>query len=140
MISKCIILTTLVTMCRAGWFLGPSAKECIETTIVAAKNGNVKVIESCLSAGWHVETKDNNGNTALHHAAINGKLNVIAALAKAGADMDAKLNNGKTRCSQLLERHQRCVHPRRPCSLLYHLSLPPLHLLSAAVGTCASEA
>jgi len=91
------LLLVLVNVCRAGWFFGPSAaEECIETGVVAARDGDLKGIQSCLDVGWNVNAKNKNGWTALHNAASDGKVDAIAALIKAGADVNAKNKDGKT--------------------------------------------
>jgi len=98
--TRTFLLLVLVNVCRAGWFFGPSAppsaEECIETAVVAAKKGDLKGIQSCLDVGWDVNAKDQYGQTALHKAAYNGKVDVIAALIKAGADVNAKSNDDDT--------------------------------------------
>ena len=91
-ISSVVILLVLVNVCRAG----TSATECIETAPDAARNGDLKGIQSCLDVGWDVNAKDLFGRTALRQAAYAGKVDVIAALIKAGADVNAKDNNGMT--------------------------------------------
>lgn len=85
-ISSVVILLVLVNVCRAG----TSATECIETAPDAARNGDLKGIQSCLDVGWDVNAKDLFGRTALRQAAYAGKVDVIAALSKAGADVNAK--------------------------------------------------
>jgi len=57
-----------------------------------------------LAKGANVNTKDANGNTALHHAVANGKVKFVVELLKAGADADAKNKNGDTplHCATLI--------------------------------------
>ena len=81
------LLLALVNGSRAG----TSATECIETAAIAAREGDLQGIQSCLNVGWDVNAKDlSYGRTALHWAVDYGKVDAIAALVKAGADVNAK--------------------------------------------------
>ena len=90
------LLLVLVNVCRAGWFFAPRAEGCVETGVVAARDGDLKGIQSCLDVGWDVNAKNEYGRTALHYAANSGKVDAIAALIKTGADVNVKSNNGNT--------------------------------------------
>ena len=87
---RALLLLILLNMCCAE----PNATGCLATAVVAAGQGDLKGIQSCLAIGWDVNAKDNDGVSALHFAAGNGTLDVIAALIKAGADVNAKNNVG----------------------------------------------
>ena len=90
--TRTFLLLVLVNVCRAG----SSATGCIETAVVAAKEGDLEGIQSCLDVGWDVNAKNEYGRTALHYAANSGKVDAIAALIKAGADVNAKDEDGST--------------------------------------------
>ena len=53
---------------------------------IAARVGNVPVVESLLSAGAKIDARDATGRTALHHAAAEGRVEAIEVLLNAGAD------------------------------------------------------
>ena len=96
--STCVfLLLVLVNGSRAG----TSATECIETAAIAAREGDLQGIQSCLNVGWDVNAKDLfYGRTALHWAVDYGKVDAIAALIKAGADVNAKDKYGQTALHQ----------------------------------------
>ena len=100
--TRTFLLLVLVNVCRAG----TSATECIETAPDAARNGDLKGIQSCLDVGWDVNAKNNDGYTALHAAAGMGNVDAIAALIKAGADVNAKNNGGRTALDLAIQERQ----------------------------------
>lgn len=51
----------------------------------AAAAGRVATVAACLAAGFPVNTQEEGGATALHHAAINGRLEMVQMLLAAGA-------------------------------------------------------
>jgi len=52
----------------------------------AASEGRAAVAFACLEAGFPVDTTDESGATALHHAAIHGNAALVRALLQRGAD------------------------------------------------------
>jgi ankyrin repeat protein len=54
--------------------------------VQAARKGRTDVVRAFLAAGFHVDTQDENGATALHHACIAGHAAVVAELLRHGAD------------------------------------------------------
>ncbi|KAL9185010.1 hypothetical protein ACHAXT_002787 [Thalassiosira profunda] len=69
----------------------------------AASHGNAQVMRAVLARGVHVESRDNDGWTALHHAAGTSSVPPQSALATAkmlvgemGADLCAKTKGGQT--------------------------------------------
>jgi len=64
--------------------------------ILAATIGDLHRVEKLLAKGADVNTKANNGGTALMWASQNGHLDVVQVLLAKGADVNAKANNGET--------------------------------------------
>ena len=62
----------------------------------AAGKGNLPRVQALLANGVDVNTKSQNGGTALVWAAYFGKLEVVKALVGKGAEIDAKDNDGET--------------------------------------------
>ena len=52
----------------------------------AAGHGRSAVVMACLAAGFPVDTTDEFGATALHHASIHGDATVVRELLRLGAD------------------------------------------------------
>ena len=52
----------------------------------AASTGRFDAVRACLAAGFPVDTTDENGATALHHAAIHGHAATVRELLARGAD------------------------------------------------------
>jgi len=52
----------------------------------AASRGHVDVVVACIAAGFPVDTVDESGATALHHAAIHGRAGLVRELLRRGAD------------------------------------------------------
>jgi uncharacterized protein len=65
---------------------------------LAARNGNVKIVEMLLSAGADVNCRGFHGWTALHYAVRYGRQEVVQVLLSAGADPDIRDNDGKAVC------------------------------------------
>ncbi len=75
--------------------------------IIAARNGQLKVVEFLLARGADVNVRDkSNGATALIVAAREGHLQVVDLLLKKGADANASDSSGNTAFSEAL-RNQR---------------------------------
>lgn len=53
----------------------------------AASEGRFQVVSACLGAGFPVDTADESGATALHHAAIRGCAEMVRELLDRGADL-----------------------------------------------------
>ena len=56
----------------------------------------MEVVEKLIQAGEDINSKDDRGDTPLHHASRNGHVEVITALLAAGADKTIKNKDGKT--------------------------------------------
>ena len=54
--------------------------------VQAATEGRLEVVRACLAAGFPVDTADETGATALHHAAIQGRGSIVRKLLGHGAD------------------------------------------------------
>jgi len=57
---------------------------------MAAKIGNVEIVNIFLEAGANVDAKDSDDATPLHYAAVYGHLAVVKQLITAGADISAR--------------------------------------------------
>ncbi|QJT94912.1 ankyrin repeat domain-containing protein [Wolbachia endosymbiont of Diaphorina citri] len=64
--------------------------------LINARDGNLDKVKDLIAQGADLETKDNNGNTALHNACSNGHLKVVEYLIEKGASLKAKNKEGKT--------------------------------------------
>jgi ankyrin repeat protein len=53
----------------------------------AASRGQIQIVVACLEAGFPVDTPDETGATALHHAAIHGRAEIAAELLRRGAQL-----------------------------------------------------
>jgi ankyrin repeat protein len=53
----------------------------------AAGHGRAEVVGACLAAGFPVDTTDEQGATALHHASIRGRAALVRALLRRDADL-----------------------------------------------------
>lgn len=60
----------------------------------AVVRGDIDAVNAVLNQGFAVNTKDNNGNTALIYAAAYGNTEAIKLLIDKGADVNAKNNGG----------------------------------------------
>ena len=65
-------------------------------TILAAKNGNVDILDLISDAGGDMNDKTNIGNTALMFAAKNGYAHVVASLLQRHADTNLQRKSGWT--------------------------------------------
>ena len=54
----------------------------------AAKTGNLTAVKNFLAAGIKVDTKNNDGKTALHLASQSGHLEIVMELLNNGANVD----------------------------------------------------
>jgi len=64
--------------------------------ILAAKKGNVEMVNDLLKKGAYVDAQNKDGHTALIVAAIYGNVEVVNDLLKKGADVNAKNKHGNT--------------------------------------------
>lgn len=62
-----------------------------------------QVLATLINAGADLETKDNEGNTALMCAVANGNAESVKALLKAGASIQSINNDGLTACDLAIE-------------------------------------
>ena len=67
-----------------------------ENFIDVSRKGQLKIVESFISAGMSVDVKDNLGKTALMEATSNNQKEVIKLLISKGANINEKDKNGKT--------------------------------------------
>ena len=67
-----------------------------EDLLEAAKRGDVPAVQRFIADGADVNTKDDNGLTALIAASFNGHKEVVQTLLDQGADVNAKMNDGAT--------------------------------------------
>ncbi|PLB47110.1 ankyrin, partial [Aspergillus steynii IBT 23096] len=62
----------------------------------ASATNLVKMVDALLSKSDHVNTRDDRGDSALHHAARRGHEEIAQVLCIAGADLRAKNKYGET--------------------------------------------
>jgi ankyrin repeat protein len=65
----------------------------------AADDGRADVVAACLAAGFPVDTTDEHGATALHHASIHGRAAVVRELL--GRDADPTIRDAEHRSTPL---------------------------------------
>jgi len=98
-------VVAVITACDKG----PSEQDTAKlgaTLLMAAANGNLKLLELCLKDGADVNTKDANGATALVLACSSPTpdLKLITVLVTKGAQVNAKDNERNTPLSRAFER------------------------------------
>jgi len=64
--------------------------------VIAAKRGELAIVQSLLDKGEHVDAIDNAGRTALHHAVQTASDKLVKLLLDRGADVNLKTANGYT--------------------------------------------
>ena len=64
--------------------------------LMAAKRGELAIVQSLLDKGEHVDAIDNAGRTALHHAVQTASDNLVKLLIERGADVNLTTANGFT--------------------------------------------
>ncbi|KAJ3195221.1 hypothetical protein HK101_000815 [Irineochytrium annulatum] len=79
----------------------PSDPACARRPILnplhaASRSGNLPMISSLLAAGYHVDSVDANGNTALCRAVFCAHAGAVSALLEAGADAALRNHDGDT--------------------------------------------
>ena len=62
----------------------------------ALKQKDDEVVKKIIRSGFNVNTKDNDGKTALHYAVANGNLEIINLLLNRGAKINAKAKDKRT--------------------------------------------
>ena len=72
-----------------------------------AADGEVVEVKLLLSKGINVNTQDDSGDTALHHAAWGGRKEVVEVLLINGADMSLKNNDCQTALDAAMEEDQK---------------------------------
>lgn len=85
----------------------------------AVPSGNVEEVKKLLNKGADVNTRDENGITALMLASADGYKDIVDLLITKGADIDAVNMNGETALEitsyaeirALLRQHDRNIHP-----------------------------
>ena len=75
----------------------------------ATEEGKVKQVESLLTKGASVDTKDSFDRTPLMLSVVGGFPDVVAVLLKAGADVHAKAKYGQTALQFAVERGNRAI-------------------------------
>lgn len=71
----------------------------------AASSGNLDLVASLLTQGAQIETKDDQGHTALSLSAHEGLVEVMDFLIKKGANINSKSNNGTTPLMSAIDSH-----------------------------------
>lgn len=67
---------------------------------IAAKRGNLKIINSLIKKGLDLDAVDSKGNTAIHYSILQGDNNeIIRAFINAGANLDIKDKQGESALS-----------------------------------------
>lgn len=61
---------------------------------VAARKGEVRMIQKLLESGASINGRDQHGWTALHRASFKGRIDAVRALLEKGIDVDAKDEDG----------------------------------------------
>jgi len=64
--------------------------------MIAAQEGETKIVKVLLAIGSDINAKDNDGVTALMIAADEGHTEIVKALLAGGADVNRKANDGRT--------------------------------------------
>jgi hypothetical protein len=72
---------------------GPHARSFF---VHAAATGDLRTVERLLSSELSVNTRNDDGSTALYGAAVEGQMPVIRYLVEHGADLNIKNNSGST--------------------------------------------
>ena len=77
-----------------------SGQECDEhgrtMLMMAAGAGSMDLVKYLIKIKCHIDTSDNEGNTALHHAVMHGQETVAALIVRKGADTRIRNDAGKT--------------------------------------------
>lgn len=85
----------------------PNAKrQGISVFGAAAQNGHVHIVELMLDYGSDVDTKDDDGSTALSWAAFAGKTETVSTLIRRGAAINAKASDGMTPLAKAITTYQ----------------------------------
>lgn len=77
--------------------------------MVAATLGDARSLKRLIEANANLETKDDRGRTALHHAAAHNQITIIKMLHQKGADMKADDNASVIPFNLANERTQRII-------------------------------
>ena len=64
--------------------------------LMAAKRGELAIVQSLLDKGEYVDRMDNAGRTALHHAVQTASVKLVKLLSDRGADVNRKTGDGYT--------------------------------------------
>ena len=77
---------------------GTRIKDISQVLLLAAQKGFYLVCERCVDSitEYEVNSKDDDGYTALHYAAKNGHVNIVSLLVEHGARVNTKTNNDST--------------------------------------------
>src|SRR5574337_844034 len=75
-----------------------------EKLIEASKSGATEKVKSLLAEGADVNTRDQDGWTALMHASWHGHSGISGMLLNKGADVNAKASDGETALMRAAER------------------------------------
>lgn len=81
---------------QVGMDANAKNQEGVTALMLAAKAGNMEMVNSLLSKGAQVNSKAAKGNTALEYAALEGRLDVVKTLLDKGADINNKNDLGVT--------------------------------------------
>lgn len=86
------LLPVLITLASCASSSGADSRDLIR----AVEGGDVGSVEEIVSGSVNVDSRDDEGRTALHLAVDGGDLQVAAALLDAGADPDITDRNGRS--------------------------------------------
>lgn len=75
---------------------GKESQQGLSFLHIAAKTGNLKIVQDIAGTNININVQDNMGNTPLHYAIINGRADIAAFLIDRGADINIKNKNGQT--------------------------------------------
>ena len=82
----------------SNYHLDPSLKGKYGRSLLhsASEGGNVAIIETMLSRGLDINSKDSNGDTSFMIAAFSGKMEAVNYLLDKGADLSLKVQYGRS--------------------------------------------
>ena len=119
------MLTTLFCVSGSTW-----ANLVNVDLVAAAANGNLSRVRTLLAAKADVNTKADNGMTALIAASQNGYEEIVQVLLEASADVNAKTSNGTTALMQASQKgHEQVVQ-----KLLAAKAVDWIDRLASAIG------
>jgi uncharacterized protein len=92
MVRKLIVVFFLISLMPLSTFGGDNGSNLID----AAFKGDIDTVKQLLDKGVNPNSKDSDGETALHYAALKGRTEVVMLLLKKGANPNIKDKDGGT--------------------------------------------